>query len=205
VAPSPVDLKQILRTLSEKRIPFVLTGAHGIAGWTGKPRGTHDVDILVKGSRNQARAMKAIQALYPELEMRTVHGVVAFFIPGEKESVIDVTSPRRADNVETLAHPVWVEDRALGLRYRIPSLEAALANKYGAMLTHTRSAQKRTLDAADFGWMVKHSQDEGRQPIDMEKVAALGEKVWPNGGGEEILRLIEQVKAGRAINLDALG
>jgi hypothetical protein len=40
VPPSPVDLNLILRTLTEKRIPFVRTGAHGISGWTGKPRNT---------------------------------------------------------------------------------------------------------------------------------------------------------------------
>src|SRR5712692_4685754 len=48
VAASPVDLNAILRTLTQKRIPFVLTGAHGIAAWTGRPRNTQDVDILVK-------------------------------------------------------------------------------------------------------------------------------------------------------------
>ena len=32
---SPVDLNVILRTLTEKKIRFVLTGAHGIGGWTG--------------------------------------------------------------------------------------------------------------------------------------------------------------------------
>jgi hypothetical protein len=114
--------------------------------------------------------------------------------------VIDVTYPHRADIAETLAHPVWTEDKTLGLRYRIPSLEAALANKYGAMVTPNRDPEKRAIDAGDFGWMVKHSMDEGRQPIDLEKLAALGEKVWPGGGGKEILRLVEQVKAGKAIS-----
>ena len=37
--------------------------------------------------------------------------------------------------------------------------------------------------------MVIHSMDEGQQPIDLEKLAALGDKVWP-GGGEEILRYL---------------
>src|SRR3954467_15151781 len=59
VPPSPVDLTLILRTLTQKRIPFVLTGAHGIGGWTGKPRNTLDVDLLVKAGRNHARAVNA--------------------------------------------------------------------------------------------------------------------------------------------------
>src|SRR5712692_6122442 len=116
VAASPVDLNEIVRTLNQKKIPFVLTGAHAIGGWTGRPRATHDIDILVKGGRNYARAVSAMKAMYPQLEVREIHGVTAFFIPGERHSVIDVTYPQRADNVETLAHPVWTEDKATGLR-----------------------------------------------------------------------------------------
>ncbi len=144
-----------------------------------------------------------MRALYPQLEVRDFFGVTAFFIPGEKESVLDITYPHRSDIEETLANPVWAEDKATGLRYRIPSLEAALANKYGAMLTPTRDPGKRALDSADFTFMVKHSLDQGQQPIDLQKLAALGEKVWPGGGGKEILHLVEQVKAGKSINLAA--
>jgi hypothetical protein len=202
---SPVDLNQILRTLIQKRIPFVLTGAHGIGAWTGRPRATHDVDILVKMGRNHARAVKAIKELYPDLEVRLMTGVTAFFLPGEKESVIDVSYPHRGDLEETLATELWVENQAEGLKYRVPALEAALANKYGAMLAASRDSRKRRQDILDFEWMVIHSQDEGRSPIDLEKLANLGQRVWPEGGGEEILRLVEQVKAGTAIDLNSLG
>lgn len=204
VAASPVDLNLVLKTLTEKRIPFVLTGAHGIAAWTGRPRNTQDVDILVKGGRNHARAVKAMRELYPQLEVRTFAGVTAFFVPGEDTSVIDVTYSHRADNEETLAHPVWAEN-AEGIKYRIPSLEAALANKYGAMLTLTRDSRKRRQDVLDFEWMVAHSVDAGQQSIDLDKLEGLGEKVWPGGGGKEILRMVEQAKAGVAIDLKSLG
>src|SRR5579859_3367300 len=75
MASSPVALVEILRTLIQKKIPFVLTGAHGISGWIGRPRGTQDIDILVKGGRNHARAVKAIQSLYPQLEVINVGGI----------------------------------------------------------------------------------------------------------------------------------
>jgi len=200
MSPVQPDFRQIITTLQAKKIRFVLTGAHGISTWTGRPRSTHDVDILVKGGRNQTRAVKALRALYPELEVRNLPGVVAFFVPGEKESVIDVVYPHRADLEVTLETGVWIENE--GLEYRIPTLEAALANKYGAMLTPTRAPLKRGQDAIDFGQMVQHSLDEGRNPIDLEQLHALGELVWPGGGGEEILGLVEQVKAGRIPTLD---
>lgn len=195
MAASPVDLNQILRTLSRKRIPFVLSGAHAIGGWTGRPRDTRDIDLLCKAGRNHGRAVRAIAGLYPQLEIRTFVGVTAFFVPGEQESVIDVTYPHRADNAATLTHALWIENDA-GIRFRIPSLESALANKYGAMLTLTRERKKRAQDALDFAWMVTHSMDEGQQPIDLEKLEALGELVWPGGGGQEILRLVERARAG---------
>jgi hypothetical protein len=195
MSPVQPDFRRIIAALQTKKIPFVLTGAYGISTWTGRPRSTHDVDILVKGGRNQARAVNALKALYPEFEVRSLTGVTAFFVPGERESVIDVTYPHRADIEVTLQSELWIEDA--GLRYRIPTLEAALANKYGAMLTLTRDPLKKAMDAVDFGHMVRHSLDEGREPIDLEALAVLGEKVWPGGGGQEILRLVEQVKAGQ--------
>jgi hypothetical protein len=194
-----VHVDEIIRTLTAKKIPFVLTGAHGISGWTGRPRATQDVDILVKGGRNFARAVTAIRTLYPHLESRRFAGVTGFFPPGKKDSVVDVTYPHRADNAETLRTAVWVEDREL--RYRVPTREAALANKYGAMLTPTRETIKRAQDGVDFATMVKHSFDEGQQPIDLDTLAALGEMVWPGGGGKEILQLVEDVKAGKVPNL----
>jgi hypothetical protein len=69
------------------------------------------------------------------------------------------------------------------------------------MLTPTPDPGKRGLDAVDFYYMVKHSEDEGRQPIDVDALEALGEMVWPDGGGEEILRLVEDAKAGKVPNL----
>ena len=195
MSPVQPDFRRIIATLRAKKIPFVLTGAHGISTWTGRPRSTHDVDILVKGGRNHARAVRALRALYPALEVRSFPGLTAFFVQGERESVIDVIFPHRADIEVTLQTGLWIEDE--GLSFRIPRLEAILANKYGAMLTPTRNVGKRGQDAVDFYTMVKHSTDEGRTPIDLERLAALGELVWPGGGGPEILRLVDQVKAGR--------
>jgi hypothetical protein len=204
MAQSPVDLNQVLRTLARKRIPFVLTGAHAIGGWTGRPRDTADVDILVKGGRNHARAVKVLHELYPQLEVHTHFGVTGFYVPGETQSVLDVTYPHRADIQDSLDNPVWVDDKESKLRYRIPSLETALANKYGAMLTLSRNSGKRLIDAGDFTLMVQHSMEQGRQPIDLVRLETLGEKVWPGGGGKELLGLVEQVKAGELIDLAAL-
>jgi hypothetical protein len=107
--------------------------------------------------------------------------------------------PHRPDLQETLHRGIWVESS--NQKYRIPALESALANKYGAMLTPERDAGQRAMDAVDFSWMVRHTLDEGRQPIELPTLATLGEMVWPGGGGKEILRVVEEVKAGKMPNL----
>src|SRR5262245_28752855 len=116
-----IDWKKIAAALQAKKIPFVLTGAYGIATWTGRPRSTHDVDILVKAGRNLQRAVKTVQELYPNLEMHILHGVYAFFVPGERESVIDVTYPHRDDIARTLE--TATVHNVDGVDVRIPRLE----------------------------------------------------------------------------------
>jgi hypothetical protein len=195
-----IDWKKIAAALQAKKIPFVLTGAYGIATWTSRPRSTHDVDILVKAGRNLQRAVKTVQGLYPDLEMRVLF-VYAFFVPGERESIIDVTYPHRDDLAQTLE--TATVQNVDGVKVRIPRLEAALANKYGATLALNRDAGKRTQDLVDFYTMVKHSMDQNREPIDMAWLKELGELVWKEGGGEEIVRLVEQAKAGEMPNPNA--
>jgi hypothetical protein len=106
-----IDLDQVLAALTAKKVPFVLRGAHGISGWTGRPHATRDIDILVKAGRNYARAVVVIRGLFPQLEARRFAGVTGFFPPGETESVIDVTYPHRPDNAETLRTAIWVDER----------------------------------------------------------------------------------------------
>jgi hypothetical protein len=194
-----IELDKIVRTLRAKRVPFVLTGAYGISSWTGRPRATHDIDLLIRSGRNHARAVNALHELYPELEVRRFPILTAFFVAGETQSVIDVAIPYRGDQKVALETGIWVEEQ--GLRYRIPTLETALASKYGKMLDPMRDAGNRAQDAIDFGTMVKHSLDEGRAPINLAKLRDLGEMVCPGGGGDEVLRLVDDAKAGNIPNL----
>jgi hypothetical protein len=196
-----IDLRKILMSLQTKKIPFVLTGAHGFAVWTGRPRATHDVDILVKAGPSFSRALRAIQTLFPELEVRNSLGVASFFVVGEKLSVIDVMEPFRADLTETLDTAIGVEDH--GASFHIPTLETALTNKYAASRSPDRDSVERAMDVIDAYWMIRHSLDQGRTPIDLERLAELGELVWPGGGGAEIIKFVEEAKAGKVPNPNA--
>lgn len=194
-----VTLDDIVDALQAKRIPFVLSGAHGFSVWTGRPRATKDVDLLVKHGRNYMRAVEVVKELYPNLEVRRFGTLTAFFLRGKTESVIDISYPLRPDNEQTLRTAIWTKRGSL--RLRIPDLEPALANKYGAMLALGREPAKRAQDMVDFMWMVAHSLTS-RRKIHLKKLEALGEMVWPGGGGREILRLVAEAKAGKVPALD---
>lgn len=64
------------------------------------------------------------------------------------------------------------------------------------MLALSRDFVKHGHDAVDFAGMVKHSMDEGGDPIDLDRLAESGKFVWPRGGGKEIPEFVEKAKAG---------
>jgi transposase len=64
------------------------------------------------------------------------------------------------------------------------------------MVSPNRLPEKKFIDAADFIDVVRHNRDQ----IDLAKLKRLGDKVYPNGGAE-ILRIVEDIDAGRKIEL----
>jgi hypothetical protein len=196
-----VDLDSVLQAVRSQKVPFVLVGATAIGGWTGRPQATADIDLLVKAGRNHVRAVKALLAAYPQLEVRPHACGTAFFVPGESLPVIHITCAHRADMEDTLQAALWVREESQ--RYRVPTLEAALAGRFGGIRAQGRDICDQMQDAAHFYFMVRHSTTRGRQPIDLEKLAVLGEKVR-RGGGREVVRLVAKVKAGRLPSLAAL-
>jgi hypothetical protein len=85
---------------------------------------------------------------------------------------------------------------AVGKTHRIPTLEMALVSKFLAMNGPTRRPDKRLIDAGDFTNLVLHN----RNVIDLKKLKQLGDKALPRGGSG-ILRLIEEIDAGRTIQV----
>jgi hypothetical protein len=55
---------------------------------------------------------------------------------------------------------------------------------------------KKLVDAGDFVDVVTHN----RSAIDLRKLQRLADKVYPEGGAE-ILRMVEDIDAGRTIQL----
>jgi len=83
----------------------------------------------------------------------------------------------------------------VGKTHHVPNLEMALACKYAAMVSPLRAAVKKALDEADFISIVQSHADE----ISNDVLFSLGEMA-KNGGGPEVLRLVETAKAGRRLD-----
>jgi hypothetical protein len=185
------EVQEIIRLLNKGDIRFVLMGTHAIVGWRSETRATNDVDLLIV-KKDHAKAVRIIHDAYPELKLVDVANVVTRFVePTMKDAVIDLIRPGNE-----LFRAVFRHTHRVGSTHQIPDLEMALACKFAAMTSVTRLGKKRYLDAGDFVDMVEFN----REMIDLAKLKKLGEKVRP-GGGKKILRLIDDIDAGRTFQV----
>jgi hypothetical protein len=167
---------------------WVLMGLHGYVGYMPDPRATQDVDIMVPYS-GRARATKAIAARWPNLVVRELSQVTRFMDPADRDSeghpkpVVDIMHPWSPFQELILKEYVVVDEQT---QHRLPTLEAALVSKYGAMLSPFRDRDKKEQDAVDFRRLARANQGRIRED-DLRRLAGL---VWERGA-DEIGRFIQ--------------
>jgi hypothetical protein len=184
--------RAVIAALNEAGVSFILVGAYGIAGWLKSPRATEDVDVVV-AARHQKKAVKALLAAFPHLKADDQEVVIRLRVPGTEEVAIDVIKPNQPLYRVAFKHTTAVD--VGGQHYRIPTLEMALAMKFGPMVSPNRLEEKKHQDAHDFIRMVRLNED-----LDLEQLAELGELVYPTGG-KEILELVRRVRANEKLQL----
>jgi hypothetical protein len=187
-----IALIDVIRTLNRHQISFVLVGAHGIAAWTKAPRATEDVDVVV-ATRHQKKAVRALLASFANLEADDCEVVIRLRDTSTKEVAIDLMKTNQPIYQAAFKNtkPLELEKQ----KYRIPTLEMALAMKFGPMISLMRADEKKHLDAHDFITMVKVNPE-----IDLAKLEELGNLVYP-GGGKEIVEKVRQVRTGEKLVL----
>jgi hypothetical protein len=190
--PAAITPIQVIHVLNAARIRFMLVGAHGIGGWTGAPRATQDVDVIV-AARGVRKAVRELLAAFPNLEADD-HPVVTRLRDREKKNVaIDVMKANQDLMQAALKNTCEVELE--GEKYLIPTLEMALALKFAAMVSLNREKDKKYMDASDFSKMAKVNPN-----IDFEKLAELGELVYC-GDGAEIVMMVGQARRDETLTL----
>ena len=186
---APVD---VIRVLNAAAVKYVLVGAHSIGGWTHEPRATKDVDVIAS-KRDVKKAVTALTAAFPHLECDDQSVVVRLRIRDTREVAIDVMRPIEPVIAAALKNSI---PAAIGRhKFRVPGVEMALALKFAPMVSLYRPDDKKLIDAADFIRIVRRNAD-----LDLEKLSALGELVYP-GGGTEIREMVRRVRAGEKLLL----
>jgi hypothetical protein len=185
-----VTPEDVIAVLHQAGVNSVLMGTHGLGGWRSEARATQDVDVLVT-KKDVRKAVNALHAAYPELEVNDTPVVTRFIDPASGKPAIDVMKPTQEVYRVVFRHTI-----AVGDTHRIPDLEMALASKFAAMVSPNRTPAKKLVDAGDFVDVITHNRGD----IDLRKLKRLGDKVYSDGGAE-IMRMIEDIDAGRPIQL----
>ena len=186
---TPLD---VIPVLNQAGVSFVLVGAYGVGGWMNEARATEDVDVVV-AQKHMRKAVKVLLEAFPHLEVDDHEVVTRLREKGTGTVVIDVMKPTQPHlrvifkNTETI--------RLKGQEYRIPSLEMAVALKFAPMVSLTRADKDKYQDAHDFLALVENNPE-----MDSEKLAELGDLIYP-GGGTELLELVRKARAGEKLNL----
>ena len=185
-----VPLQQVLKTLNQAGVEFVLAGAHAIGGWTKKPRATVDVDVVI-APRSHKKALRALCGAFPDLSVRDLDVVTRLIDPATAEAVIDLMKPK--DKLLRTVFENSIRVKIEGQPARIPDLEMAAAMKFAAMVGLYRQLPDKQQDAADFARIVA-----ANPKLDVARLARLAELVF-SGGGAETSRLVESVRLGKTL------
>lgn len=180
----PADVAGVL---NKAKLKYVLVGAHAANGYSGRPRATIDVDVVVQFPK---KAAKAVAAAFPQLQMRDTP-VVIRFMDGDIEA-IDLMKPAGSQLWARLLKETF-EIRLEGERVRIPSLEGVLAAKFAAMASPYRRPTDKQQDGADFMRIV-----DANAEIDLDLLHELGDLVY-TGGSAFVLKLVADARAGRRL------
>src|SRR4051812_8004884 len=185
-----ISPSEVAKVLNDAKVKYVLVGAHAANGYTSAPRNTLDIEIL---ARYPKQASGVIGKAFPHLTPVDTAVVVRFKRP-DGDVAIDIMKPG--------APPLWRElikiariVKVDGVPIPIPPVEGVLAAKLAAMISPVRAIEKKMFDAGDFIAIVK-----ANERIDLSFLERLGELVY-SGGGKEILKLVEDARAGRALNI----
>lgn len=183
--------EDIVPLLNAGHIRYIVMGTHGVGAWRSEPRATQDIDFLV-AKKDHAKAVRILRQAFPKLDVVDASVVTRFRDRDLDKVVIDLMKPNQALFRVAFRNTLDVPK----LEFRAPNLEFALASKFAAMVSHHREPRKKMIDAGDFMDIVAFNRDL----IDRTKLAKLGDRVY-QGGGLEILKMVDDTLAGRMIVL----
>jgi len=185
----PIGPAEVARVLRDAGIKYVIVGGHAANGYTGRPRATVDVDVIVQFPK---KAADAIAKAFPDLTMQDTPVVTRF--KDKDLEAIDLMKPTASKLWSRLLKDAR-EFNVGGDLIFVPNVEGVLAAKFAAMVSLHRKIADKMIDGGDFIRIV-----EANPQINLDLLKELGELVY-DGGGPEILKLHSDARAGRQLRI----
>jgi len=175
--------------LSQAKAEYVLIDGHILGYFTGTPRATVDVDAIVAS----ADITKAVEAKFPDLKVQDVVYNVRFNsvrsegrVGAERVDLVRNNAPLFARILQRYSGTVSAGEQPL----RLPTVEAAVAMKFAAVISPNRGNESRPQDRADLLSLASLNRN-----LKLSVLKVLGDLVYP-GGGEELKSFCNSVWQG---------
>jgi len=191
-----VNPLEVAALFEKDKVSYVLIGGHMLSFYTGTARATVDVDFIISGA-DFNRASKVIVKNYSQFKE---HDHVYHVTYDTKKS--KTPDPERIDLVkdgfalfrEIVKH-YSVTLSANKQKIKIPTIEAAIALKFAASISPNRGDENKPVDNADLIRLIRTTSK-----FDEKALLALGELTY-NGGGKELLKVVNDVGEGKKVSL----
>ena len=185
-------LDRVVLALERARARWAVVGGHAVSAHT-RPRVTVDIDLLVEGHR-RAAVEDALRA-----EGFTIRqdgdALRVLAAPGDTEPVADVLFSH--------LHALWpevlrtaVETTYQDRNVRVCSRVALVVMKFLAAVSPQRAPEDRHIDVADIAALVRRGWTEA-EASEAARLARFGHP----GAAEELARLVDDLRAGRAVTI----
>jgi hypothetical protein len=158
-----VSPRGVIRALNHEGIRPVLIGTYGLNGWREEPRGTQDVDVLVR-RLEVSRSVMALSERYPTLKIERLPTVIRFVDSATKHGVLDLHKP-----VYPLSGRLFRTAIKIGETHDIATLEMTIVSKLNLMSSPERDVANRLQDMADLMSVI----DYNRSILDMPQLHTL--------------------------------
>jgi hypothetical protein len=188
----PVD---VFRVLNASKLRAVLVDAHAVNARTGEPRATVDVDVIAQRPKIAARAL---QRAFPHLTLEDHTAVIRF--RDEMHEAIDVIKPQSSLLFKMVVDSASAQITIQGVKLLIPDDYALLALKFASMANPNRSVEDRYVDGRDFILVAKAIKPIVPKSVQQKALWKYGEAAY-RGGGDDLLKLVTDARAGRKLNI----
>lgn len=188
-----VSPRDVVLQLTSVGANYVLIGGHMLSFYTGNPRATVDVDVIVSATHVK-KAVEAVSRAYPVLDTEDLIYNVRFKSRAKGKS----TEPERIDIVrsntplfERIIKKYTVSIESGSDTLCLPTVEAAIALKFAAAISPNRGDEKRPQDRADLMLMITRNR-----MLDQADLKELGDLAYA-GGGSELVALVAAIHGGK--------